>query len=63
MAALTALAPQDRIFYGSDWPFVLRSFVVERQENRLRMPHFPGARFAAIERDNAIGLFGRFRQK
>jgi hypothetical protein len=63
MAALTALAPQDRIFYGSGWPFVLRAFVVEQQENLKRMPHFAGARFAAMERDNAIGLFGRFRRK
>jgi 6-methylsalicylate decarboxylase len=60
MAALTALAPQDHIFYGSDWPFVLRSFVVEQQENLLRMPHFSGNRFAAMERDNALGLFKRF---
>jgi len=63
MAALTALAPPDRILYGSDWPFVLRSFVVEQQENLLRMPHFSGTRFAAMERDNAIGLFARFRRR
>jgi predicted TIM-barrel fold metal-dependent hydrolase len=60
MAALTALAPQDRIFYGSDWPFVLRSFVVEQPENLKRMPHFSGARFAAMERDNAARVFKRF---
>jgi predicted TIM-barrel fold metal-dependent hydrolase len=60
MAALTALAPQDRIFYGSDWPFVLRSFVVEQQENLTRMPHFSGARFAAMERGNARAMFKRF---
>jgi predicted TIM-barrel fold metal-dependent hydrolase len=60
MAALTALAPASRIMYGSDWPFVEKSFVVEQQENLLRMPHFPGDRFAAMERRNAIGLFGRF---
>jgi predicted TIM-barrel fold metal-dependent hydrolase len=60
MAALTALAPPERIFYGSDWPFVLRSFVVEQQENLKRMPHFSGARFAAMERDNARRMFKRF---
>jgi hypothetical protein len=62
MAALTALAPQDRIFYGSDWPFVLRALVVEQQENLKRMPHLAGARFAAMERGNAMELFGRFRR-
>jgi predicted TIM-barrel fold metal-dependent hydrolase len=60
MAALTALAPADHIFYGSDWPFVLRSFVVEQQENLTRMPHFSGTRFAAMERDNARRMFKRF---
>jgi predicted TIM-barrel fold metal-dependent hydrolase len=60
MAALTALAPASRIFYGSDWPFVEKSFVVEQQENLLRMPHFSGDRFAAMERRNAAGLFRRF---
>lgn len=60
MAALTALAPPERIFYGSDWPFVLRSFVVEQQANLARMPHFSGARFAAMERDNARLMFKRF---
>jgi 6-methylsalicylate decarboxylase len=60
MAALTALAPASRIFYGSDWPFVEKSFVVEQQESLLRMPHFSGDRFAAMERRNAIGLFSRF---
>ena len=60
MAALTALAPADRIFYGSDWPFVEKSFVVEQQENLLRMPHFSGDRFAEMERGNAARLFKRF---
>jgi predicted TIM-barrel fold metal-dependent hydrolase len=60
MAALTALAGAERILYGSDWPFVQRAFVVEQQQNLARMPHFAGARFAAMERGNAIGMFGRF---
>ena len=60
MAALTALAPADRIFYGSDWPFVEKSFVVEQQENLLRIPHFAGTRFAAMERGNALRLLKRF---
>jgi len=63
MAALTALASPSRILYGSDWPFVERSFVVEQQENLLRMPHFSGDRFAAMERGNAIGLFRRFARR
>jgi predicted TIM-barrel fold metal-dependent hydrolase len=60
MAALTALAPASRIFYGSDWPFVEKSFVVEQQENLLHMRHFSGDRFAAMERANATALFRRF---
>ena len=57
---ITALAPPERILYGSDWPFVLRSFVVEQQENLTRMAHFSGTRFAAMERDNARRMFKRF---
>ena len=60
MAALTALASPDRIFYGSDWPFVEKSFVVEQQQNMLRMPQFAGERFAAMERGNAVRMFRRF---
>ena len=63
MAALTTLAPADRILYGSDWPFVLRAFVVEQQENLTRMAHFAGARFAAMERDNARRMFKRFARR
>ncbi|HEY2136700.1 MAG TPA: amidohydrolase family protein, partial [Xanthobacteraceae bacterium] len=59
MAALTTLAPANRIFYGSDWPFVEKSFVLEQQDNLLRMTHFSGERFAAMERENAIAQFGR----
>jgi hypothetical protein len=39
---------------------VEKSFVVEQQENLLRMSHFSGDRFAAMERRNAVGLFRRF---
>ena len=60
MAALTALAPASRILYGSDWPFVERAFVVEQQDNLLRMPQFAGDRFAAMERGNAMTMFKRF---
>ena len=63
MAALTTLAPADRILYGSDWPFVLRAFVVEQQENLTRMAHFSGPRFAAMERDNARRMFKRFARR
>jgi len=50
----------DRVVLGSDWPFVENSFVLEQQDNLLRMPHFSGERFAAMERGNAIGMFRRF---
>jgi 6-methylsalicylate decarboxylase len=60
MAALTSLAPIDRIFYGSDWPYVERAFVVAQNEALVRMPHFPGDKFAAMERGNAIAMFPRF---
>jgi len=39
---------------------VLWAFAVEQQENLSRMLHFAGARFAAMERDNAMRLFKRF---
>jgi predicted TIM-barrel fold metal-dependent hydrolase len=60
MAALSEVAQPQRIFYGSDWPFVQKSLVVEQLENLIRMPHFAGDRFNALERDNAIRLFRRF---
>ena len=60
MAALTELAGAERVLYGSDWPFVERSFVVEQNDNLQRMPHFAGERFAAMASGNAIRLFKRF---
>ena len=60
MAALTALAPIEKIFYGSDWPYVERAFVIEQSETLVAMPQFAGERFAAMERDNAILTFPRF---
>lgn len=60
MAALTELAGPERVLYGSDWPFVERSFVVEQNDNLQRMPHFAGERFAAMARGNATRLFRRF---
>jgi predicted TIM-barrel fold metal-dependent hydrolase len=60
MAALTEAAKPDHIFYGSDWPFVERSFVLEQNQNLRTMPYFAGDRFAAMERGNALGLFPRF---
>jgi predicted TIM-barrel fold metal-dependent hydrolase len=60
MAALTEMARPDHIFYGSDWPFVERSFVVEQTENLRTMPYFAGDRFAAMEHGNARRLFKRF---
>jgi predicted TIM-barrel fold metal-dependent hydrolase len=60
MAALTEMAKPEHIMYGSDWPFVERSFVVEQSENLRTMPYFSGERFAAMERGNAARLFKRF---
>jgi predicted TIM-barrel fold metal-dependent hydrolase len=60
MAALTALAPIERIFYGSDWPYVERAFVTEQNEALVSMPHFAGEKFAALERGNAMRMFPRF---
>jgi hypothetical protein len=34
--------------------------VVEQIENLRTMPYFSGARFAAMERGNAVRLFKRF---
>jgi 6-methylsalicylate decarboxylase len=60
MAALCEIAQPQHIVYGSDWPFVEKSFVVEQLDNLTRMPHFAGDRFAALARDNAMRLFKRF---
>lgn len=60
MAALTALASIGNIFYGSDWPYVDRAFVIEQNDNLVRMPHFAGDSFAAMERGNARRMFPRF---
>jgi 6-methylsalicylate decarboxylase len=60
MAALTSLAPVGNILYGSDWPYVERAFVIEQNENLVRMPYFAGDKFAAMEHGNAGRLFPRF---
>ena len=60
MAALTDIAGPDHILFGSDWPFVEKSFVAEQIENLREMPYFAGSRFDAMARSNAKTLFPRF---
>jgi predicted TIM-barrel fold metal-dependent hydrolase len=60
MAALTEMAKSEHILYGSDWPFVERTFVEEQTENLRAMPYFAGERFGKMERANATRLFPRF---
>ena len=63
MAALTNMAGADHILFGTDWPFVERSFIDEQLGNLRQMPYFSGDRYEAMARGNAMNLFPRFARQ
>jgi 6-methylsalicylate decarboxylase len=58
MAALREMAPASNILFGSDYPFVKASVMVEELRH---VPMSEGER-QAIERDNALALVPRLRR-
>lgn len=60
MAALTEMADPSHIMYGSDWPYLERSFVSDQLESLVGLPQFQGERLAPLAWRNAAQLFRRF---
>lgn len=63
MLGLKEVADPSRIMFGSDWPYVDRSYVEEQTDNllALRETEFGPELFDRMERENAVALFPRFR--
>jgi predicted TIM-barrel fold metal-dependent hydrolase len=60
MAALTEVADPSHIFYGSDWPYLERSFVTDQLKSLVGLPQFQGERLAPLAWRNAAKVFKRF---
>jgi len=60
ISALTELADPSHIFYGSDWPYVMKEEIAQQVINCRESPQFAGRRLEAMERKNATVLFKRF---
>ncbi|MGH9764848.1 MAG: amidohydrolase family protein [Blastocatellia bacterium] len=58
--ALTAITDSSHIFYGSDWPYVPKKYIVEQVVRMKQMPQFAGDRLPDMERENALHHFRRF---
>ncbi len=58
--ALTAITDSSHIFYGSDWPYVPKKYIVEQVVRMKQMPQFACDRWPAMERENALHHFKRF---
>jgi 6-methylsalicylate decarboxylase len=63
MAALTQMADPSHILYGSDWPYLERSFVTDQRDSLLSLPQFQGDRLAPMAWRNAAQLFPRFAKR
>ncbi len=59
MAAISQIAAEDRIVFGSDWPFCNDRVVAEEVADFTAPGSLPPARIAAIGRDNALKLLSR----
>jgi 6-methylsalicylate decarboxylase len=63
MAALTEMADPLRILYGSDWPYLERSFVTDQRDSLLGLPQFQGERLGPLAWRNAAHVFTRFSDR
>ena len=62
MGSLTEVADPSKILFGSDWP-PAGARAVETNISAMNEPgYLSDAQLSAIERDNALALFPRFRQ-
>ena len=60
MAALLEAADPTHILYGSDWPYLERSYVVDQLANLVSLPQLQGTHLSPLEWRNAAQLFKRF---
>ncbi|MDB5508621.1 MAG: amidohydrolase 2 [Hyphomicrobiales bacterium] len=60
MAALTRITPPSHIMFGSDWPYIDRSYVDDQIADMRTMTELGGGVFQAVERESALALFPRF---
>lgn len=61
LASLLELVGPDRILFGSDYPFMPEPVISRSIENLVTKAGFDRGSLAAIERENALGLFPRLR--
>jgi predicted TIM-barrel fold metal-dependent hydrolase len=62
MGALRTVADPDKIVFGSDWPFVPPPLVAEAVKEHTAPGLHTDAERAAIDRGNALRLFGKAPQ-
>ena len=60
MAALYAVADPTRVFFGSDWPYIDRTYVEDQTRSLIDDPSLTRERFRLMERENAVRMFPRF---
>ena len=61
LAGLKAVTEPSHIMFGSDWPYIHRETVEMQTVNLQQWDGFTPQTFAAMERENALALFPRFR--
>lgn len=61
MLALNEIAQPTHVMYGSDWPYIDRHMITQQNATLASADLMNDARFAGLERDNALALFPRFR--
>jgi len=60
LAALLTIADEDRLLYGTDWPFTPRPLVTRLAEALAATPLLSAAARTKMTRENAFALFPRF---
>lgn len=63
MKSLLELVEPSQILFGSDFPFAPEPLVAREIEDLARLELFDSQSLKAIERDNALSLFPRFKQQ
>ncbi|MBX6319566.1 amidohydrolase family protein [Pigmentiphaga sp.] len=61
LGALTEIAPQDHILFGSDWPYAPAEVTARTVDALTTSPRLDAPAQAAIARNNALALFPRLR--
>ncbi|MCK9908522.1 amidohydrolase [Microbacteriaceae bacterium K1510] len=63
LAALAEATDPSHILYGSDWPYLERSYVSDQQDSLVNLPQFQDGALRSLEWRNAAGLFPRFAKR